>query len=107
MDREIVHSSVPSPVLKQESQVSSALRHLDVDDFYVLKLLAEGYRLTDVAKSLSLSQPAITQRMYKIEHSLHTQILERTSRTTRLTEQGLKVCKKFAKAISDLEAQLQ
>ena len=86
---------------------SSTLRHLDVDDFYLLKLLGQGLRLTDAAKALSLSQPAITQRIYKIENALSTQILDRTSRTTLLTEKGIAMCQKFSKIIEQVENLLE
>ena len=50
-----------------------------------------------------MSQPAITQRIHKIEQALGADILERTSRATRLTEHGLQVCRRSIDAISFLE----
>lgn len=83
--------------------VNSRLRHLDVDDLYLLTFLGEGKRLADVARALSLSQPAITQRVHKIEQTLGLALLERSSRGTRLTESGLSMCRHAREAMVQLE----
>lgn len=84
-------------------QVDARLRHLDVDDLYLLSFLSEGKRLADAARSLSLSQPAITQRIHKIEQALGVGVLERSSRATRLTEEGLQICQLAGEAMFFLE----
>jgi DNA-binding transcriptional LysR family regulator len=84
-------------------RVDARLRNLDIDDLYLLSFLGDGKRLTDAARALRLSQPAITQRIHKIENSLKIDILERSARATRLTEQGLHVCRRSIEAISFLE----
>lgn len=83
--------------------VDSRLRHLDVDDLYLLTFLGEGKRLADVARALSLSQPAITQRVHKIEQTLNIALLERSSRGTRITETGLSICRHAREAMLQLE----
>lgn len=88
---------------RSNRQIDARLRHLDVDDLYLLSFLGDGKRLADAARSLSLSQPAITQRIHKIEQALSVDILERTSRVTRLTEAGLHVCRRSSDAVSCLE----
>lgn len=90
-------------LIRQARIVDTRLRHLDVDDLYLLSYLGDGKRLADAARSLSLSQPAITQRIHKIEQALGFDVLERASRITRLTEQGLYVCRRASEAVSYLE----
>lgn len=83
--------------------INNRLRHLDVDDIYLLMLLGEGKKLADVARALSLSQPAITQRVHKIEQTLSISIMERSSRGTRLTGIGLAICRRAGDAMVQLE----
>lgn len=101
----------PNPYPRPESfkqvhalrAVDSRLRRLDVDDLYLLMLLGEGKKLADVARSLSLSQPAITQRVHKIEQTLNISVIERSCRGTRLTEAGLTICSRASDVMIHLE----
>lgn len=88
---------------RQVRNVDARLRHLDVDDLYLLSFLGDGKRLADSARALSLSQPAITQRVHKIEQAMGFDLLERSLRGTRLTERGLFVCRRASEAIVSLE----
>jgi hypothetical protein len=79
------------------------LRYLDVDDLYLMSFLANGSRLVDAARQLSLTQPAITQRVHKIEQALGLELLDRRFRGTCLSEKGRSVCKYALEAIQQLE----
>jgi len=103
MDMESTKKDSSRVVKASGAIVPPALRQLDVDDFYLMRLLGEGKRLIDVARTLSLSQPAITQRVYKIENSLGFAILDRSKRSTSLTDEGLEICLKMAKVTEFLE----
>ncbi|MCX6117767.1 MAG: LysR family transcriptional regulator [Proteobacteria bacterium] len=103
IDPKLNHSDRTIEGAKAQNSIVSVLRHLDMDDFYLLKLLGEGQRLTDAAKALSLSQPAITQRMYKIENAIGIKVLDRSSRTTLITSEGKMFCENVAKILSQLE----
>lgn len=98
------HAYEPVTVPRQMRVVDNRLRYLDVDDIYLLSLLGDGKRLTDSAKALSLSQPAITQRIHKIEQALGVALLERSVRGTFLTERGLFICRSASDALQELEA---
>lgn len=91
------------PTEHQQLTINVKLRHLDVDDLYLLRLLGDGKRLADGARALSLSQPAITQRIHKMEEALGFNLLERNIRGTNLTEQGLAICRNARDAIRNLE----
>jgi DNA-binding transcriptional LysR family regulator len=76
------------------------LRLLDFDDLYLLRHLLEGQTLAATARRLGLTQPAVTQRVRKIERVFEGAILERVGRNVRLTPEGRAVCAKAASALS-------
>lgn len=67
------------------------LRGLDIDDLLVLTLLIDKIPVTEVAKRLNLTQPAITQRLGKMRRVLGFAIVIRLGRGVRLTNHGLSV----------------
>lgn len=81
----------------------SALRLLDIDDLYLLSHLGKGLRLIDVAKRLRLSQPAITQRVHKIEGAFGIDLIDRSFRGTKLTDKGGQFCHRASVALAVLE----
>ena len=80
------------------------LRQLDVDDLYLLFLLGSGLRLVDASSKLGLTQPAITQRIRKIETAIGCSIIDRSVRGTKLTERGFDICKVAGEVLHSLEA---
>jgi LysR family transcriptional regulator, regulator for metE and metH len=54
---------------------------LDLRDLTLLDALAEGRTLTAAAEKLYVSQPALSQRLTKMEHKLGVELFERRGRT--------------------------
>jgi DNA-binding transcriptional LysR family regulator len=100
-DTDIKHDKAQGE--RKSREVDGRLRHLDADDLYLLAYLGDGRRLADAARALRLSQPAITQRIHKIESALGFDVLEPNVRVTRLTEQGVFVCYQASLALKQLE----
>ncbi len=65
------------------------LRRLDFDDLLLLQQLAEGDTLTRIAKTMNISQPAISQRLRKIEDVFAIALVKQDGRRVQLTEAGL------------------
>jgi DNA-binding transcriptional LysR family regulator len=78
----------------------SRLRLLDFDDLFLLSHLLEGSTIAATAKQLGLTQPAITQRVRKIERVFGEPILQKAGRHVRLTKEGRAICVKAADALS-------
>lgn len=73
------------------------LRGLDVDDFLILALLGDGYSVTKTAAHLNLTQPAVTQRIRKMENFLGFKIVYRTGRGVLVSKDAITMsiaCKK-------------
>ena len=79
------------------------LRHLNFDDLLLLKLLLEGLSLTAIAKRLSLTQPAVTQKVRKMEDIFGTIFLKKSGRGLSLTEEGKAICTRAAGAVAILD----
>lgn len=78
----------------------SRLRLLDFDDLFLLRHLLDGNTIAATAKQLGLTQPAITQRVRKIERVFGEAILQKAGRHVRLTKEGRAVCVKAADALA-------
>ncbi|MEY4630109.1 MAG: hypothetical protein RIQ81_229 [Pseudomonadota bacterium] len=76
------------------------LRLLNVDDFMILRGLHEGLSVTSVGHKLGLSQPAITQRIRKMEDVFGIKFLEKEGRGVKLSHDGRRIA---LKALSALE----
>lgn len=76
------------------------LRFLNFDDLYLLQLLLEGATVTATAQRLGLTQPAVTQRLRKIEGIFDCRLMQRTGRRVRLTDEGRALCNRAVGAIA-------
>lgn len=65
-----------------------SIRKLDIDDILTMALLVEGYSVTKVSNLLNLTQPAVSQRLRKIEEVFGTKLLDSTYRTAKLTPEA-------------------
>lgn len=79
------------------------LRLLNVDDFMILRFLHEGISVTAIGQRMGLSQPAVTQRIRKMEEAFGQKILEKEGRGVRLTGEGERVARKAIKALTAFE----
>lgn len=75
------------------------LRHLDFDDLFLLSHLLSGKTIAATARQLGLTQPAVTQRVRKIERVFAEQILQKVGRHVRLTREGLAICHRAGEAL--------
>src|SRR6478735_10985771 len=79
------------------------LRRLDFDDLWLLQLLLEGKTLVSIASHLKISQPAVSQRLRKIEDVFLTPILTQKGRRLVLTDEGVALAEKARAALRILE----
>jgi DNA-binding transcriptional LysR family regulator len=87
-----------------DRSAGSRLRLLDFDDLFLLGHLLEGNTIAATAKLLGLTQPAITQRVRKIERVFEEPILQKAGRHVKLTPGGHAVCVKAADALALMRA---
>ena len=76
----------------QDRSGISRLRLLDFDDLFLLSHLLEGNTIAATARLLGLTQPAITQRVRKIERVFGETMLQKAGRHVRLTKVGRAIC---------------
>ena len=79
------------------------LRLLNVDDFMILSALREGLTVTKIGQRLGLSQPAITQRIRKMEEAFGQKILEKDGRGIKLSTSGQRLARQAIDALSAFE----
>lgn len=79
------------------------LRLLNVDDFMILSALREGLTVTKIGQRLGLSQPAITQRIRKMEEAFGQKILEKDGRGIKLSTNGQRIAQQAIEALSAFE----
>lgn len=80
----------------------AAVAELDVEELDLLRAVAEHGSINRAATVLSISQPALTRRVHRLERRLGVQLLVRTSRGTTLTGPA----KNFLDQLAVLEAEL-
>src|SRR5690606_17953602 len=85
---------------KKEKSAGSRLRLLDFDDLFLLGHLLDGETVAATARHLGLTQPAITQRIRKIERVFGQPILQKAGRHVKLTPHGFEVCNRAADALA-------
>jgi DNA-binding transcriptional LysR family regulator len=75
------------------------LRRLDFDDLLLLLELRDGKTLTSAAETLSISQPAVSQRLRKIEEVFGLQILKQQGRRLIMTDEGMSIASRASSAL--------
>lgn len=68
------------------------LRGLDIDDLLVLTMLEDDVSVTDIARKLCLTQPAVSQRIAKIRNLTGVCPAIKTGRKLTITSQGKILC---------------
>lgn len=58
------------------------------DDIVVFRTIVQLKSLTKASKALGLSTPVVTRRLARLEKSLNTSLIQRTTRQIHLTEAG-------------------
>ncbi len=80
------------------------LRRLDFDDLWLLQELLQGKTLTQIASEMNISQPAISQRLRKLEDVFSVQLLRPQGRRLALTEEGVSIATKALGALKLMQA---
>lgn len=80
------------------------MRLLDIDDLMILRHLGQGQNLASAAKTLGITQSAVTQRLRKLEDVFFPNIVQRKGRVSELTNQGQFLCHKISLALGTLES---
>lgn len=81
------------------------LRFLSVDDLVILKFLSASPLLTvtSIAEKMHLSQPAVSQRIRKMEGALGEKLIERSGRGIKLTIFGMAQAVRATEALNILD----
>lgn len=79
----------------------------DLYELYLFHLVVKHRSFTKAAETAGLTQSAITRQMQGMENSLGVDLLERTTRSVRVTAAGDFLFRESARLIGDVEKSLQ
>ena len=80
------------------------IRYLDIDDLIILRHFHQGIvNVSKVGRLVGLSQPALSQRLRKLEGAFGEKIVEPFGRGIKLTEFGERLSKRAADVINLLQ----
>ncbi|MCP1313730.1 MULTISPECIES: LysR family transcriptional regulator [unclassified Halomonas] len=82
------------------------LHRLEFLDLQAFILVAELGTFHEAAQRLHLSQPALTRRIQKLEETLEVELLERTTRRTRLTPIGVDFLPRARRMLEEYESSI-
>ena len=82
------------------------LRFFSVDDLVILKYLTDlpSLTVTSIAEKMHLSQPAVSQRIRKMEDVLGEKLIERSGRGIKLTSFGVIHACRASEALNILDS---
>ena len=95
--------TIEAPVRAAKHAVMRRLRMMDFDDLYLLSHLLDGQTVAATARILGLTQPAVTQRVRKIERVFGLAILRKAGRHVELTPAGMSIGKRAGDALRLIE----
>lgn len=75
-------------------------------DLRALVAVADGKSFLRAAELLNLSQPALSRRVQKLEASIGTPLLERTTRSVRLTPAGQEILPLLRRLLEEMDSSL-
>ena len=84
-------------------------REVDLNDFHLFQLIAQHGSLSGAAQHADLTVAAVSARLKRIEHELQVRLVDRTTRSARLTAEGerfLQTCEAMTMTWSRGRAQL-
>lgn len=86
------------------SNLTSRLRLMDIDDLFILRSLLEGQTVSETARSLGVTQPAVSQRLRKLAFVIGAKnVMTYHGRFAKMTEDGKVVAELAASALKILE----
>lgn len=83
-----------------------ASMNFELLDIRVFVAIADGKSFLRAAEQLNLSQPAISRRVQKLEATVGTPLLERTTRTVRPTPAGKEILPLLRRLLEELDESL-
>ena len=81
--------------------------HLEADQLRALATLAEELNYTRAAQRLGVAQPALSARISRMERRLGRQLVERSTRSVRITEAGQELLARAQPMLAELEGEAQ
>lgn len=78
----------------------------EILDLRAIIAIADGKSFKRAAEQLNLSQPAVSRRIQKLEQTVGTALLERTTRSVRLTPAGEEVVPLLRRLLEELDTSL-
>jgi DNA-binding transcriptional LysR family regulator len=87
-----------------EENILVEKRKMDLNDIEVFVRIAERGSLTRAAESLELPVSAVSLRLARLETRLGLRLIERTTRSMRLTDAGEKYLRYVSQGLRDIEA---
>lgn len=78
----------------------------EILDLRAIIAIADGKSFQRAAEQLNLSQPAVSRRIQKLEQTVGTALLERTTRSVRLTPAGEEVVPLLRRLLEELDTSL-
>ncbi len=78
--------------------------HLEVEQLRALATLAEELSFTRAARRLGVAQPALSARISRMERRLGRQLVERSTRSVRITPAGLDLLARAEPMLAEAQA---
>ena len=82
---------------------ANKLRLMDFDDLCILRNLLDDSTMAVIARNMGLTQPAISQRMRKLEDVFGCMIVKKSGIRVHLTSEGRKIGELAKSVLSILE----
>ncbi len=79
-------------------------RSLSVDDLYIMDGLGNGLKVGEIARQLSLTQSAVSQRLQKISALFADPLFQKSGRSLALTNAGRDLATRSTQALSVLDS---
>ncbi len=98
-------AAAPEPLMRLASD-SYLKPSCTVEQIRTFLAVASREHVTQAAKALGLSQPAVTQQVHQLERALGIPLLQRVGRNVQLTDGGLRVagaCLQVMRSLENLE----
>jgi LysR family transcriptional regulator, hydrogen peroxide-inducible genes activator len=81
-----------------------SIRHLNIRDLAYLCAIAEYQHFGRAAQACAITQPALSERIRRIEDALGTVVFERTKRSVLLTPAGQSIVDRARNILHEAEA---
>jgi molybdate transport repressor ModE-like protein len=107
VDRQQADAGLTDPISLPVDADRGGRPSLDSSELRVIHALARNGSLTAAAAELGLSQPAVSQRIKRVETRLGVPIIERSGRGIRLTQAGQILAHHAKKVVAEIDRALE